>query len=58
MNGLEPLAYLTDILERLPTARMKDLEAMLPWNWKPVGTTIDVAADIGKPLGPLTLDSS
>ena len=58
LNGLEPLAYLTDILERLPTARMKDLEAMLPWNWKPVGTTIDVAADLGKPLGPLTLDSS
>ena len=58
MNGLEPLAYLTDILERLPTARMKDLEAMLPWNWKPVGTTIDVAADLGNLPGRLTLDSS
>ena len=25
LNGIEPLAYLTDILDRLPSARSKDL---------------------------------
>ncbi len=54
LNGLEPLAYLTDILERLPTARMKDLEAMLPWNWRPAAT-INVAAELDKPPAPLIL---
>ena len=43
LNGLEPLAYLTDVLERLPTARMRDLDAMLPWNWQP-SASVDVAA--------------
>lgn len=55
LNGIEPLAYLTDILERLPTARMKDLEAMLPWNWKPQSALIDIAAELGKPTTPLVL---
>lgn len=55
MNGHEPLAYLTDILERLPTARMKDLEAMLPWNWTPQRPSIDVAAELDKPPRPLIL---
>ena len=54
LNGLEPLAYLTDILERLPTARMKDLEAMLPWNWQPT-KTVDVAAELDRPPEPLIL---
>ena len=54
MNGHEPLAYLTDILERLPTARMKDLDAMLPWNCKPADA-IDVAAELAKPPAPLIL---
>jgi transposase len=35
MNAVAPLAYLRDILERLPTARARDLEALLPWNWQP-----------------------
>ncbi len=43
LSGHEPLAYLTDILERLPTARMRDLDAMLPWNWQP-RETVDAAA--------------
>ena len=54
MNGHEPLAYITDILERLPTARMRDLESMLPWNWRaPAG--IDVQAELAKPAEPLIL---
>jgi transposase len=34
LNGVEPLAYLCDILQRLPTARARDLDVLLPWNWK------------------------
>ena len=34
LNGVEPYAYLTDLLERMahghPTSRLDDL---LPWNW-------------------------
>lgn len=36
LNGVEPFAYLRDVLERMvngyPAARLADL---LPWNWKP-----------------------
>ena len=55
LNGIEPLAYLTDILERLPTARMKDLEAMLPWNWTAQSAVIDIVAELAKPPTPLVL---
>jgi len=33
INGLDPQAYLRDVLERLPTARQSDLDALLPHNW-------------------------
>lgn len=52
LNGIEPLAYLTDILERMPTARMKDLDAMLPWNWQPAVTTSDVKAALVETIEP------
>ena len=36
LNGIEPYAYLKDVLERMtdghPTSRIDEL---LPWNWKP-----------------------
>ena len=35
LNGLDPYAYLSDVLKRLPTHKMKDIEALLPHNWKP-----------------------
>ena len=36
MNGVEPLAWLTDVLERVVSGRTKrhELETLLPWNWK------------------------
>jgi len=38
LNGIEPYAYLKDVLERMvaghPIARLDDL---LPWNWRPNG---------------------
>ena len=35
-NGVEPLAWLTDVLERIVSGRTKlhELETLLPWNWK------------------------
>lgn len=36
-NGIEPLAYLTHLYERLPLAiTAADLEALLPWNVEPL----------------------
>jgi transposase len=35
INDLDPQAYLRDVLERLPTARLSDLEDLLPHNWTP-----------------------
>ncbi len=37
LNGVEPLAWLTDVLERLVSSRTKanQLDQLLPWNWRP-----------------------
>lgn len=35
LNGHDPHAYLTDILTRLPTHKAKDIEELLPHQWKP-----------------------
>jgi transposase len=36
LNNLDPLAWLTDVLERIVSGRTKqnELHALLPWNWK------------------------
>ena len=34
-HGHDPLAYLTDVLERLPTTLNRDIDALLPMNWAP-----------------------
>ena len=36
LNGVEPLAWLTDVLERIVSQRTKnhELDTLLPWNWK------------------------
>lgn len=35
LNGVEPLAYLTDVLQRIVSSRTKshELHALLPWSW-------------------------
>jgi hypothetical protein len=37
LNGVEPQAWLTDVLERMVSGRTKahQLERLLPWAWKP-----------------------
>jgi hypothetical protein len=36
LSGVEPLAWLTDVLERMASGRTKarDLARLLPWTWK------------------------
>jgi transposase len=36
LNGVEPLAWLTDVLERVVSGRTKahELERLLPWAWQ------------------------
>jgi transposase len=36
LNGVEPLAWLTDVLERMVSGRTKarELERLLPWSWQ------------------------
>jgi transposase len=36
LNGVEPMAWLTDVLERVVSGRTKirDLHTLLPWNWQ------------------------
>jgi hypothetical protein len=37
LNGVEPWAWLTDVLERIVSGqtRSHELHTLLPWNWKP-----------------------
>jgi hypothetical protein len=36
LNDVEPLAWLTDVLQRMVAGRTKlhELATLLPWNWK------------------------
>ena len=35
VNGVDPMAWLTDVLERIVSGRIKahELDTLLPWNW-------------------------
>lgn len=36
-NGHDPHAWLSDVLERLPTTRASDIARLLPYSWRPAG---------------------
>jgi len=38
LNGVEPMAWLTDVLERVVSGQTKshELDRLLPWNWQPL----------------------
>jgi transposase len=36
MNGLDPQAYLADILARIHDHKINRLDELLPWNWSPL----------------------
>jgi transposase len=46
INGHEPLAYLTDVLDRLPTQPASRIDELLPYNWqsKPIPQPDTLAA--------------
>jgi hypothetical protein len=46
LNGVEPMAWLTDVLERIVSKKVKAnaLETLLPWNWRPTELTELAAA--------------
>ncbi|MFT4784602.1 MAG: transposase [Paracoccaceae bacterium] len=35
LNGLDPQAYLADILDRIHDHKINRLDELLPWNWAP-----------------------
>jgi transposase len=44
MNGLDPQAYLADILARINDHKINRLGELLPWNWSPLPTALSEAA--------------
>lgn len=45
LNGVEPMAYLTDVLQRVVSGQTKthELHNLLPWNWCPTDQPIPTA---------------
>jgi hypothetical protein len=35
MNGIDPQAWLTDVLARIAEHPANRLDELLPWNWQP-----------------------
>jgi hypothetical protein len=44
MAGLDPEAYLADVLGRINDHLVTELDTLLPWNWAPAGATQAEAA--------------
>lgn len=44
MNGINPQAYLADVLDRIHDHKINRLDELLPWNWKPLGAVHAEAA--------------
>jgi transposase len=44
LNGLDPQAYLADILDRIHDHKINRLDELLPWNWTPMALQNSQAA--------------
>ncbi|MDE3029183.1 MAG: IS66 family transposase [Paracoccaceae bacterium] len=44
LNGLDPLAYLADVLDRIHDHKINRLDELLPWNWAQVASTMESQA--------------
>jgi transposase len=44
MNGIDPQAYLADVLDRIHDHKINRLDELLPWNWQPLAVTCSEAA--------------
>jgi transposase len=44
MNGIDPQAWLADVLARIAAHSEHRLDELLPWNWAPPATAVDDVA--------------
>jgi transposase len=44
LNGLDPQAYLADVLDRIHDHKINRLDELLPWNWKPTASALRAVA--------------
>lgn len=44
LNGIDPQAYLADVLDRINDHKVNKLDELLPWNWKALGQAADSQA--------------
>lgn len=44
LNGVDPQAWLADVLTRLADHASRDLHQLLPWNWRPLSPALPAAA--------------
>jgi len=44
MNGLDPQAYITDLLDRIHDHKINRIDELLPWNWSPLISRQAIAA--------------
>ena len=44
MNGLDPQAYITDLLNRIHDHKINRIDELLPWNWEPLTVLQALAA--------------
>lgn len=44
MNGLDPQAYITDLLSRIHDHKINRIDELLPWNWVPLTIPLALAA--------------
>jgi transposase len=44
MNGVDPQAWLTDVLSRIAAHPAHRLDELLPWNWRPHAQAIPAQA--------------
>jgi hypothetical protein len=44
LNGVDPQAWLADVLARIAEHPVRDIDELLPWNWLPRATPRSQAA--------------
>jgi hypothetical protein len=58
LSGHDPWAYLKDVFERLPTLKNRDLDSLLPHNWRSAGRADAPAAPIAAVAVPAIAEPS
>ena len=43
INGLNPQAYLADVIERINEHKINRINELLPWNWAPLASQAQAA---------------